>query len=349
MQNPLVFVTNFNKNFTGVSATAAGVVAVQHEQLDMRLVGVPLPNCPNPITKKQAFSLCRQSSESGPFCIWHVRRNTEMRAAIWARDVLKLPIKIVFTSAAQRRHSAYPRWLISKMDAIVATTPEAAKYIDNVWEVVPHGVNTKRFTPAHDRENAWQKLGYRGKFGVANVGRIRPEKGTDVFVDTMLRVLPNKPDLVALIIGKAKREHQAFELKLRDKVERAGLSDRILFLGEVAADQMPMIMKAISLLIALPRYEGYGMTPLEALSCGTPFVATQTGYFETFSKGGTVGTVVDVEDTDAAVRAVHQWFSDDIDLAQVAKSARDFVIDHHSIEQEVAGIQKVYDAIWRKS
>ena len=49
MPLPKVLVTNFNKNFTGVSATAAAVVAVQKDILDVHLVGVSLPNCPVPI------------------------------------------------------------------------------------------------------------------------------------------------------------------------------------------------------------------------------------------------------------------------------------------------------------
>ena len=78
-----------------------------------------------------------------------MRRNTEMRAALWARDVLRLPVKIVFTSAAIRRHSAFPRWLISRMDAVIATTEAAASFVPHVRGIVPHGVDTERFFPAH--------------------------------------------------------------------------------------------------------------------------------------------------------------------------------------------------------
>jgi len=39
-----LFVTNFNRNFTGVSATTANVVRAQRSQFDLRLVGVELPD-----------------------------------------------------------------------------------------------------------------------------------------------------------------------------------------------------------------------------------------------------------------------------------------------------------------
>ena len=158
---PELFVTNFNRNFTGVSATAANVIRQQADRYDLRLVGYPLPGCPNPITLRQARAQSRNTL-GRPFAIWHVRRNTEMRAAIWARDVLKLPISVVFTSAAQRRHSMVPRWMISRMDAVVATSAAAAGFVPHVRATVPHGVDTDRITPAADRAAAAAAEGRHG-------------------------------------------------------------------------------------------------------------------------------------------------------------------------------------------
>ena len=158
-----LIVTNFNRNFTGVSATAAGVVRQQVGRYDMALAGVALPGCPNPISKREATHLSRTPPPGRAFTLWHVRRNTEMRAALWARDILRLPVKIVFTSAAIRRHSAFPRWLISRMDAVIATTEAAAGFVPAcARNVVPHGVDTERLSPAEDRTAAWVATGYPG-------------------------------------------------------------------------------------------------------------------------------------------------------------------------------------------
>jgi len=348
MAVPKVFVTNFNKNFTGVSATTAAVVALQKDQINIDLVGVRLPNCPEPISSKKAIEMYSKNLKGKGLSIWHVRRNQEMRTAIWVRDILRKPIKIVFTSAAQRRHSLYPRWLISKMDAVIATTIEAASFVENVSAVVPHGVMTQKFMPAQDRSKVWSSLGYGGQFGVACVGRIRPEKGTDIFIETMLEILPHHPKMVALVIGKATRKHYKYKQDLLEKIEAAGLSDRILFVGETDVTSMPKIMSAISLLIALPRYEGYGITPIEALSCGTPFVGSATGYFRAFSANGKYGIIVDPEDVAGAVRAIKLWLSKNDQLDAFMKEARKFIIDNYSVEQEIIGIHKVYQSLLDK-
>ncbi|WP_406650502.1 glycosyltransferase family 4 protein [Aliisedimentitalea scapharcae] len=341
-----LFVTNFNRNFTGVSATAANVIRQQARSRDLRLVGHPLPGCPAPISVAQARQLSRSPPRGKEFSIWHVRRNPEMRAALWARDVLRLPIRIVFTSAAQRRHSAYPRWLISRMDAVIATTEAAATYVPNVRAVVPHGVDTALFVPAHDRSALWKSLGYGGRCGIATIGRIRPEKGTDLFVDAMIRLLPSLTGATALVIGRAAREHSSFLKDLQSRVRAAGLSDRILFPGEISSTDLPELMRGLSLVMQLPRYEGYGMAPLEGMASGVPFIGSDTGYYRAFSAQGRGGLIVPLETSQQAAQAAQALLDDPHRHAALSRAARDIAENSFSISTEADGIEAVYDQLW---
>lgn len=342
---PDLYVTNFNRNFTGVSATAANVLRQQAKSHDLRLVGYPLPGCPDPITLAAARNLSRTRPTGKSFSIWHVRRNLEMRAAIWTRDVLRLPIRIVFTSAAQRRHSAYPRWLISRMDAVIATTDHAAEFVPHVRAVVPHGVDTDLFVPAADRAADWAAAEYGGTRGIASIGRIRPEKGTDLFVQAMLRLLPDLPGAVALVIGRAAREHQGFLSGLQQQVATAGLSDRILFIGEVPPARLPGLMRALSLVMQLPRYEGYGMVPLEGMASGVPFVGSEAGYYHVFSAQGRSGVVVPQEAANDAADSAHALLTDTDRFDASSIAAREIAQHSFSAASEAAGIEAVYQAM----
>lgn len=342
---PELIVTNFNRNFTGVSATAAGVLRQQMQQYDLALAGHALPGGPAPITRAKAIRLSRNAPENRPFTIWHVRRNTEMRAALWARDVLRLPVKIVFTSAAQRRHSAFPRWLISKMDAVIATTDRAADFVPHVRAVVPHGVDCTRFTPAANRAAAWAATGYPGSRGIATIGRIRPEKGTDRFIDAMLAYLPTAPDVTALVIGRAAKSDAGFLTGLQQKIAGAGLTHRILFPGEVPPEDLPALIRALSAVVQLPRYEGYGMTPLEGMASGVPFVATDAGYYRHFSQNGTTGLITPEDDAPATAKALATLLSDPRH-EPMARAARQAAETHFSIKAEAQGIAKVYEDLW---
>ncbi|WP_297768503.1 glycosyltransferase family 4 protein [uncultured Roseovarius sp.] len=339
-----LIVTNFNRNFTGVSATAAGVVRLQHHQFDMALSGVALPGCPAPVSRSEARRLSQVPPQGRPCTIWHVRRNTEMRAALWARDVLRLPIRIVFTSAAQRRHSAFPRWLISRMDAVIATTEAAAGYVPHLRAVVPHGVDCARFSPAVNRAAAWSATGYPGTCGIATIGRIRPEKGTDRFVDAMLRLLPDHPDVTALVIGRAGRQDQQFLADLKARIAKAGLADRLLFTGEIAPDTIPALLRALTAVVQLPTYEGYGMAPLEAMASGVPFVATDAGYYRRFAAGGTAGLI-----TADAAHDLDTLLRNPAHHSRMADHARRLAEAEFSIEREAQGIARVYASLWSDS
>ena len=347
---PQVYVTNFNPRFTGVSATAAAVLAEQARHLDVALVGHPLPGCPAPISRAQALNLSRHAAAGLPFAIWHVRRNPEMQLALLARDGLRLPIRIVFTSAAQRRHSAWPRWLISRMDAVIATTDLAASFVPGVQAVVPHGVDVARFHPAADRSAAWAATGFPGDYGIAAVGRIRPEKGTDLFVRAMIRALPQLPGATALAIGMAKGGDAAFLDRLKAEVAAAGLTGRILFPGEIAPDRMPALLQGCRLLMALPRYEGYGVTPLEAMACGVPVIASRTGHFQDFvgRPGGNdqAGIIVAIEAADSAAAAAVALLTDPDRHAAFASAARQRAHGLFSVAREADGIAAVYDRLW---
>lgn len=341
-----LFVTNFHRRFTGVSATANGVVSQQLKQRPLQLVGNSLPLAPKPISLWTALRVCRRPPANRPFAIWHVRRNIEMLAGLFGRDILRLPIRLVFTSAAKRRHSYIPRALISRIDAVIATTTAAAQLVPHVAAVVPHGVDVDRFVPPQDRQQAWGESGFPGRFGIGIVGRVRPEKGTDLFVDAMLQVLPQRPEFTAIIIGRATPGDAAFERGLKAKIQAANLTNRILFIGEIPADQMPAMMKCLSLLVAPPRYEGFGMTPLEAMASGVAVVASDTGAFADMIVEGKTGHVVPVGDSESLIQAILAITKDPQQLAVMGQAARQHVIDHFALAREAAQIDQVYQRLW---
>ena len=312
----------------------------------MFVAGRALPDCQHPVSLRRAIWRSRRPTLGHRYVLWHVRRNNEMRAALFARDMLMLPIRTVFTSAAQRRHSTIPRWLISQMDAVISTTESAASFVPNVRAVVHHGVDTDRFYPATDREFAWKKLGYPGKCGIATIGRIRPEKGTDIFVDAMIHFLPQHPDVTALIIGRVSPSQRRYQGELRQRISAAGLTQRVLFTGEVTQTRLPEIMRSLSLLIAPARYEGYGLTPLEAMASGVPVVAADRGHFSAFIGNDEAGILVDAPEPPQIANAVNNLMDNPIEINRQGLQARSRALRLFDLRSEVDGIHRVYEELW---
>ena len=67
--NTELFLTNFNKNFTGVSSTTANVLLEQEKKYKLKLVGYNLPGGPKPISNLKAYSLAKKKPSTKPFSI----------------------------------------------------------------------------------------------------------------------------------------------------------------------------------------------------------------------------------------------------------------------------------------
>ncbi len=145
------------------------------------------------------------------------------------------------------------------------------------------------FRPAEDKREAKRKcsldpaLRYVGCFG-----RVRHQKGTDLFVDSMINILPSNPGWAAIVAGRATAKHLAFEEELKVKVRAAGLADRILFVGE--HKNIADWYRTLDLFVAPQRWEGFGLTPLESMASGVPVVATDVGAFSELVSTDTAST-----------------------------------------------------------
>ncbi|MBP9718767.1 glycosyltransferase [Candidatus Gracilibacteria bacterium] len=101
------------------------------------------------------------------------------------------------------------------------------------------------------------------------VGRLAPYKRFDLIIDAC-----NELQLPLVIVGKGKEE-----ARLRKRGDRF-----VTFLGSVSDEELRNLYRR-SIALIFPQVEDFGITPLEAMSCGTPIVALK--------EGGALETVVE--------------------------------------------------------
>ena len=141
-----VVAPNFKRRLSGVTSTIVQLVPLQARTLGIATLGPGLPAGLPAIGWRQLVGLLRRP-RGRPFRIWHARRNVEMIAGVLLRDVLRAPLKLVFTSAAQRNHKPLTKWLIRRMDAVIATNPRSAGFLEVPHTVIMHGVDLEQFHP----------------------------------------------------------------------------------------------------------------------------------------------------------------------------------------------------------
>lgn len=339
-----VIAPNFSRRLSGVTSTLERLVPVQARTLKIAALGPGLSPATPRIRFRDLPKLWTRPPNR-PFRIWHARRNIEMLAGLVLRGVLRFPLRIVFTSASQRHHSAWSRFLIARMDALISTSTATAGYLKHPSTVIGHGIDTDLFHPAEDRAAARAALGLPDLRLVGCFGRIRRQKGTDVFVDAMLRILPDRPDAGAVVLGRATGAHEAFLEELKAKVAAAGLAGRILFPPEVAPSEIPAWYRALDLFIAPQRWEGFGVTPLEAMASGVPVVATRVGAFPDLVAEGT-GILIPPGDAEAMAEAAAQMTDDTARALQMGRAGLRRARADFSMEGEAARIGAVYEEVW---
>jgi mannosyltransferase len=344
-----LIITDMHPRITGVGSTIRTLVPHIHSIEPLAIVSSrTLPGIQS-VGIWGAVTACLKRPKDKPFRIWHARRNKEMLFGLIIKHLLRGRIRLVMTSCALRRHSWFPRQLLASMDAIIATSSEAASYIENVVATIPHGVDCDRFRPAEDRLEAMRAMGIPGEYGISLVGRIRPEKGTDLFVDAMIALLPKHPKFTACIAGKATSEHRLFQQQLQTKIEMAGLTERILWCGEIEYDRMPDFHSAMSLCVAPARYEGFGLVPLEAMACGVPVVASQTGCYREAVIAGETGSLVPCGNLSSLTLAVAELLDQPERLRVLGENSRRHVEKNYSAKSEAERIVQVYHKLWTKA
>ena len=337
LHNAEVIAPNVKRRLSGVTATIARLLPVQARSIRIVATGTGLPAY---VPRVPLWSVFLMSNSK--LRVWHARRNTEMLIGLLLRRGLKKRLKLVFTSASQRRHSLYTRWLISRMDAVIATSCKSASYLHRSAWVIPHGIDTENFRPAADRRVLRRSLGLPGNVVVGCYGRIRHQKGTDVFVDAMIGVLPHYPNVTAVVMGRATGRHRPYLQSLRHAVTKAGLSDRILFLPEAPVEEMPRWYEALDLFVAPQRWEGFGVTPLEAMACGVPVVATTVGAFDELVLDGVTGRLIPADEVGRMRDAVGAALASPGTVQRWSAAARRHVEEQYRIEDEAAALTALY-------
>ncbi|WP_181706776.1 glycosyltransferase family 4 protein [Chthonobacter rhizosphaerae] len=338
-----VVAPNLNRRYSGVTSTVIALLPTQARA--HRIAGLG-PNLPDHLPTVGWRDVLRGGWTPPPgrrARIWHARRNIEMVWGLVLARVLRQPWRLVFTSAAQRRHTGFTKALIRRMDAVIATSPEAASYLQVPAVVSLHGVDTAVYRPADDRSAAWAATGLPGRFGVGIFGRVRPQKGTDIFVEALLATLPSRPDWTAVVIGLEKPEDRAFADALRNRLDGAGLEGRVRFLGERPVAEIPGWYRALSLVVAPPRKEGFGLIPLEAMASATPVIASRAGAHVHLVEDCVTGWLVDAGDATALASALSKAM--DLTPAErdaLGRAGRARVEAAFSIEREAERIAAVY-------
>jgi len=188
--------------------------------------------------------------------------------------------------------------------------------------IVPiYGVDTGIFVPSSQ-----SKAELKAANGLPTTGsliffssRIAPEKDSETLLLAFQRLLKGGRDLWLLHRSGG---YQAF---IKD-AERYGIVDRVIATDAVHPHkQLPLSYQACDLCVQSSREEGLGFSPLEALACGVPVIASAVGGLKETIIDGQTGWTYPVGDSDALAKCIEAVIDNPVEAARRAFAGRDLV------------------------
>lgn len=108
------------------------------------------------------------------------------------------------------------------------------------------------------------------------LGRLTLQKGPDYFITAAQKLLHYRPKVTFVIVGSGDMEEDLIQW-----VARAGMSDKILFTGQLRGADVDKMYRIASVFVMPSVSEPFGLTVLEAIQQGTPVIMSkQSGVSE---------------------------------------------------------------------
>ena len=340
-----VIIPNLKKRYSGGTAVNRTIAPLIAERCRTAWLGPDRPQGVAGLGVADLLRLRFRQPKRRPARIWHARRNSEMLLGLVLKR-LGWKLKLIFNSAGQRTKTRYTAFLVSRMDAVIATSETSASFVERSATIIHHGIDVEIYRPPADRLAAFAATGLPGKYGIGTFGRVRRQKGVDLFVEAACRLLPKYPDFTAVVIGFVSVDNRLFVEGLKQRIAAAGLSDRIRFLGELPIKEVPIWYQRISIYVFASRVEGFGLTMLEAMAAGDAVVATRAGSAETVIADGETGVLAPIDDVDGLVQALEPLMRNPERMADMGARARARVVKDFNRDREVDEIVSVYRGLW---
>jgi len=212
--------------------------------------------------------------------------------------------------------------------------------------VIHSGVDVQRFIEgAKQRPRKRKELGIPAdSLVIGYVGWLIPIKGVTYLVSAMARILEQHPKSLLVLVGKGDDKGNE-EINLKEQVERAGLADKVRFLGW--RSDVDEIMGCFDIFVLPSLNEGMGRVLVEAMAAGLPIVASRVGGIPDLVKDGQNGLLVPPVDTPALENAISALLEDKKKRKRMGKAGKK-MCRPYSAEAMVEQIDDLYRELLKK-
>jgi glycosyltransferase involved in cell wall biosynthesis len=202
---------------------------------------------------------------------------------------------------------------VRRSPLIITNSQTTADEVTKVYGVEPSrtrvvylGVDDRFFEPLEraEIEKVCRSQGVTPGSYVVAIGSVSARKNLEPVIQAVDRLRGRTPPLVLLAVGPPGDGYD----QTRMTVSRMGLDDLVRFTGWLPDHDVRHLVGGALALVHPSRYEGFGLTPLEAMASGVPAVVSEAGSLPEVTGGAAL--TADADDPDAWAGQLEQLRDD---------------------------------------
>jgi len=223
--------------------------------------------------------------------------------------------------------------VIAAADAVVAECPQDKQDLIELYDaepaklrIIPCGFDAEELWPIAKAE-ARRHLRIGGMDPlVLQLGRMVPRKGVETVVRGFGKLLwEHKVRARLLVVGGESEDPDPAATpeiaRLQSIAAEEGVANAVTFTGRRSREELRYYYSAADVFVTTPWYEPFGITPLEAMACGTPVVGSAVGGVKYTVRHGETGYLVPPRDPDALAARLARLLCDEETLTLLAENA----------------------------
>jgi phosphoheptose isomerase len=249
------------------------------------------------------------------------------------RQALGVPFVVTFHAlgrvrrAFQRQADEFPdaRFavedrIVAEADHVVAECPQDEEDLIRFYNadparitIIPGGFDPDEFWPIA-RPLARVTLGLPPDEPVVlQLGRMVPRKGVDTAIRALARLRADHGVAARLVVVGGESNDADPRVtpeigRLQGIARDEGVTDAVLFVGRRGREVLKYYYSAADVFVTTPWYEPFGITPLEAMACGTPVIGANVGGIKFTVRDGETGYLVPPDDPGAVAERIAHLF-----------------------------------------
>lgn len=309
----------------------------------------------NVLLEARAIEMARRD---GDFDLLHIHDWLSASAARSLGDLLRIPLAVTVHDTVRGRNQGrlsdeedyvarMEEWICRHADAVLANSRfirreliEAYGVPEDKLSVVGCGVNPAAFESDADPRLFKSVLCPPDAPLVAFVGRLTQPKGPHLLLEAAPHVLRLQPEARFIFAGDGKMR-QALE----GRAAELGLQDRARFVGHLRGKVLATFYRAADMVVVPSLYEPFGMVALEAMVCGTPVIASQTGGLREIMANGDCALPAPPNDATTLARAILHLLHNPERGAQLAQRGREVATERYQWRDVAHRTLRVYEQV----